>query len=176
MNRYWELQDLTYPTALRQMWGPQKIIALPVMLVLGDQLPSDPASWHQNQLKQANRELLGNMLKGWTPTNKGYFEISLWQIWRRLDFCRHHYFGLPFKIATDGSMQQDKRSSFVWTMRLKRTNILISEQSAQCSGPVDGDPVQNSSTRAELFGLALAMPFLQKFIEFHSISTAPPHT
>ena len=69
-------------------------------------------------------------------------------------------------------MQQDKRSSFVWTMRLKRTNILISEQSAQCSGPVDGDPVQNSSTRAELFGLALAMPFLQEFIEFHSISTS----
>ena len=44
MNRYWELQDLTYPTALHQMWGPQKIIALPVMLVLGDQLPSYPLS------------------------------------------------------------------------------------------------------------------------------------
>ena len=45
MNRYcWELQDLIYPLALHQMWGPQKIIALPVMLVLGDQLPSDPAS------------------------------------------------------------------------------------------------------------------------------------
>ena len=47
--------------------------------------------------------------------------------------CRHLYFGLPCKIATDGSMQQDERNSFAWTMRLKRTNTLISEQSAQCS-------------------------------------------
>ena len=90
--------------------------------------------------------------------------------------CRHLLLGLPCKIATDGSMQQDKRSSFAWTMRLKRTNALISEQSAQRSGPVDGDPAQNSSTRADLFGLALVMLFLQEFIEFHSISTAPPHT
>ena len=44
MNQYWELQDLTYPKALHQLSGHQKIIALPVMLVLGDQLPSDPAS------------------------------------------------------------------------------------------------------------------------------------
>jgi hypothetical protein len=38
-------------------------------------------------------------------------------------------------------------------------------------GPVDGDPRLNSSTWAELFGIASALQFLQEFLKSHNIDT-----
>jgi len=52
------------------------------------------------------------------------------------------------------------------------TRSLIPRQTAACSGPVDGDINQNSSTRAELFGIASALKFLLEFIKFHKTDTS----
>ena len=55
--------------------------------------------------------------------------------------------------------------------RQKATRSRIAPIIAMGSGPVDSDPHLNSSTQAELFGLASALQFLQEFIKFHNIDT-----
>jgi hypothetical protein len=56
-------------------------------------------------------------------------------------------------------------------MGLTRTGEKIRETIALCSGPVDGDKRANSSTRAELFGIASSLLFISSFIEFHKLDT-----
>ena len=60
--------------------------------------------------------------------------------------------------------------------RQKATRSRIAPIIAMGSGPVDSDPHLNSSTQAELFGLASALQFLQEFIKFHNIDTESKKT
>lgn len=56
-------------------------------------------------------------------------------------------------------------------LKLLRTQETIGDVIAICSGPVDGDTKTNSSTRAELFGIASSLLFLTLTIKFYQIDT-----
>ena len=79
----------------------------------------------------------------------------------------HLQLGLKIKVATEGSMESDSRCSYAWTLYTQRSRNSIPTQTAACEGPpIDGDSSQNSSIRAELFGLASVLKFLQAFINY----------
>jgi Reverse transcriptase (RNA-dependent DNA polymerase) len=84
---------------------------------------------------------------------------------------RHLSLGLPCNAATDGSMQEDGRCAYGWTFQFSCTTKPTQTHAISCSGEVPGSTRANSSTRAELFGLASVMVFLATFIKFHSINT-----
>lgn len=92
---------------------------------------------HTRALQKHEQRLLNNVVITESSENK---------------LRRHQSLGLRLSIAVDGSMESDSRCSFAWTLKThsKKKAILP----AACSGPVDRDNSQNSSTRAELFGLA----------------------
>ena len=75
---------------------------------------------------------------------------------------------VPCKLTIDdGSMESDSWCSFGWCVQGKGDQNRIAPNIAMGSGPVVSDPCLNSSTRSELFGLASALQFLQKFLKFH---------
>ena len=41
-----------------------------------------------------------------------------------------------------------------------------------CSGPVDGEPEGNRSTRAELFAIASVLRFFAELIKYHAVNTS----
>ena len=62
--------------------------------------------------------------------------------------------------------------SFGCCLKLLRTQETIGDVIvAICSGPVHGDTKTNSSTRAELFGIASSLLFLALTIKFYQIDT-----
>lgn len=80
---------------------------------------------------------------------------------------RHLQLGLPCKnLATDGSMESDSRCSFGLCLQSRGDKTRIAPLIAMGSGPVEGASQLNSSTRADLFGLASALQFLQEFTTF----------
>ena len=61
--------------------------------------------------------------------------------------------------------------SFGCCLKLLRTQETIGDVIAICSGPVNGDIKANSSTSAELFGIASSLLFLTITIKAHKIDT-----
>ena len=75
-------------------------------------------------------------------------------------------------MGKDGSLK-DMASSWAWSLLLKSgRNMSIPWETVSCSGPVDGEPEGNSSTRAELFAIASVLRFFTEFIKYHAVNTS----